>query len=125
MNHPQSIRNICVAGHLHHGKTLIMDMLIQETYQRKWDLEKNYRWLDSRVDEQEKLISIKGSPISLLLPDMKSKNYLLNFIDTPGHPNFIGEFCCALRVSDAVLLVVDVIEGLMLMTEKIIRLAVK
>ncbi len=46
------IRNICFAGHLSHGKTLITDMLIQETHFKNWDWEKNYRWLDSRVDEQ-------------------------------------------------------------------------
>ena len=46
------IRNICIAGHLGHGKSLLMDMLIQQTHLRKWDLEKNYRWMDSRVDEQ-------------------------------------------------------------------------
>ena len=42
-------------------------------------------------------------------------------IDTPGHPNFIGEFVAGLRVADGVLLVVDAIEGVMMGTEKIIK----
>lgn len=42
-------------------------------------------------------------------------------MDTPGHPNFVGEFVGALRVSDGVVLVVDAIEGVMLMTRKIIK----
>jgi U5 small nuclear ribonucleoprotein component len=52
MKNPAVVRNICVAGHLHHGKTLFMDMLIQETHLRDpiWNLEKNYKWLDSRFD---------------------------------------------------------------------------
>ncbi len=82
---------------------------------------KNYRWLDSRVDEQQKQLSIKAVSISLLLQDFKYKHYLFNFVDTPGHPNFLGEVVAGLRLCDGVLLVVDAIEGVMLMTEKIIK----
>lgn len=113
---PALNRTICVAGHLSHGKTLLMDMLVQETHIKNWDLEKNYRWMDTRVDEQEREMSIKASPITLLLPDFKQKNYAFNIIDTPGHPNFIAEFVAALRVSDGVVLVVDAIEGVMMNT---------
>ena len=49
---PALLRNICVAGHLAHGKTLLIDMLIQQTHIRKWNLDKNYRWMDNRFDEQ-------------------------------------------------------------------------
>ena len=54
MKNQKIVRNICVAGHLHHGKTLLMDLLVQQAHVRKpvWNLEKNYRWLDTRVDEQ-------------------------------------------------------------------------
>jgi U5 small nuclear ribonucleoprotein component len=71
MKNPKTVRNICVAGHLHHGKSLLLDLLIQEAHVRKpnWNLEKNYRWLDTRLDEQERQLSIKAMPISLLLPD--------------------------------------------------------
>lgn len=110
------VRNVCVAGHLSHGKTLLLDMLIQSTHQRNWNPEKNYRWLDSRVDEQERRMSIKAKPISLLLPDFKDKSYVFNIMDTPGHPNFIAEVIAGLRISDGVVLVVDVIEGVMMTT---------
>jgi|JI61114C2RNA_FD_contig_41_1380384_length_2906_multi_4_in_0_out_0_5 U5 small nuclear ribonucleoprotein component len=125
MQNPKSIRNVCIAGHLHHGKTLLMDMLVQQTHVKNWNLERNYRWLDTRVDEQERLISVKDSSISMLMPDSKGKSYILNFVDTPGHPNFSGELSCALRVCDGVVLVVDAIEGVMMMTQRIIKLALR
>lgn len=50
MANPALVRNVCVAGHLSHGKTLLMDMLIQQTHISKWNLDKNYRWMDSRKD---------------------------------------------------------------------------
>lgn len=84
-------------------------MLIQETHYKNWDLEKNYRWLDSRVDEQQRQMTIKMKPITLLLPDFKDKSFILNVIDTPGHPNFLGEIVAGLRICDGVILVVDAI----------------
>ena len=66
-------------------------------------------------------MTIKTKSISILMPDLKDKSYVLNILDTPGHPNFIAELVAALRVSDGVVLIVDVIEGVMLMTEKIIK----
>lgn len=51
---PALVRNVCVAGHLAHGKTLLLDMLIQQTHLRKWNLDRNYRWMDTRVDEQQR-----------------------------------------------------------------------
>lgn len=50
MENQPSIRCVCVAGHLHHGKTLLMDMLVQQSFVKDWDLEKNYRWTDTRAD---------------------------------------------------------------------------
>ena len=54
MRNQALVRNICVAGNLGHGKTLLLDMLIQYTHIRKWDLDKNYRWMDTRYDEQDR-----------------------------------------------------------------------
>jgi len=68
---------------------------------------------------------MKASPISLVLPDTKSKSYLINIFDTPGHPNFTGEMCSALRACDGVILVVDVVEGVMMGTEEIIKYLVQ
>jgi len=55
--------------------------------------------------------------MSLILPNSKDKSYLFNLFDTPGHINFTDEVSCALRASDAALVVVDVIEGVMMCTE--------
>ena len=76
---------------------------------------------DSRVDEQERKISLKCCPMSLILPDSRDKSYLVNLFDTPGHPNFSDEMCSALRVCDGAILVVDCIEGVMMQTENAIR----
>jgi U5 small nuclear ribonucleoprotein component len=62
--------------------------------------------------------------MSLVLPDLKGKSFLLNMFDTPGHVNFSDEATAAMRISDAVVLVVDVIEGVMVNTERLIRHAV-
>jgi len=51
------------------------------------------------------MLSIKSTPMSLILSDSREKSYLINLFDTPGHPNFSDEVCCALRMCDGVLLV--------------------
>lgn len=125
MTKPELIRNISLAGNLHHGKTTFLDLLIQETHVQNWDLSKEYRYTDCRVDEQERGISIKSNPMSLILQSSKDKSYLFNFIDTPGHPNFSDEVSSSFRISDGVLLMVDSVEGIQLHTEKIIKSAIK
>ena len=62
--------------------------------------------------------------MSLVLPDSKGKNFILNVMDCPGHVNFSDEMCCALRISDGIVLVVDAVEGVMLNTERIIKYCV-
>ena len=57
----------------------------------------------------------------MLLPNTKGKNYVLNMIDTPGHVNFAGEVSAALRIVDGVVLFVDVAEGVMMSTERMIQ----
>ena len=68
---------------------------------------------------------MKCTPMSLILPNSKDKSYLINLIDTPGHPNFSDEMCAALRVCDGALLVVDCIEGVMMQTEQAIKYLLK
>lgn len=83
------------------------------------------KYTDCRADEQERGISIKASPVSLVLPDSRGKSYLVNIMDTPGHVNFMDEATAALRLADGVLLCVDALEGPMLGTRKVIENAVR
>lgn len=52
MDHPTFVRNLALVGHLHHGKTLLMDLLVQLTHKKEWNPEKEYRYTDTRKDEQ-------------------------------------------------------------------------
>eukprot|EP00002_Diphylleia_rotans_P024681 TRINITY_DN4880_c0_g1_i1.p1 TRINITY_DN4880_c0_g1~~TRINITY_DN4880_c0_g1_i1.p1 ORF type:complete len:976 (+),score=217.16 TRINITY_DN4880_c0_g1_i1:58-2985(+) len=125
MKYPEFTRNISLVGHLHHGKTLLLSSLIQETHKFKWDLNKEVRYTDYRKDEQARELSIKACPMTLLLPTSKGKNHLFNIYDTPGHVNFSDEACCAVRISDGVVIVVDALEGVMVQTERFIKYALQ
>jgi translation elongation factor EF-G len=70
-------------------------------------------------------MSIKASPLTLILPDSNEKSYFFNFIDTPGHPNFSDEVSSGIRLADGMLLVVDCIEGVTFYTEKLIKEALR
>ncbi|KAF9072709.1 u5 small nuclear ribonucleoprotein component [Rhodocollybia butyracea] len=122
---PEMIRNVAVVGHLHHGKTALLDMLVFETHKLIWDADKPTRYTDTHILSREREISIKSSPMSLILSSTAGKSHLVHFIDTPGHVNFLDEVASAIRLVDGILLVVDVVEGLMVGTEAIIRHAIQ
>ena len=132
MNFPEQIRNIAFAGHLHHGKTALMDMLVMQTHDIDHRLEKRtgrkrdeqLRYTDVHILERERGISIKAAPMSLVLQGTRSKSHLFNILDTPGHVNFVDEVAASLRLVDGVVLVVDVVEGVQINTEQIIKYAV-
>ena len=132
MNFPEQIRNIAFAGHLHHGKTALMDMLVLQTHDINDRLEKKtgrkrdeqLRYTDVHILERERGLSIKSSPMSLILQGTRGKSHLLNILDTPGHVNFVDEVAASLRLVDGVVLVVDVVEGVQINTEQIIKYAV-
>lgn len=132
LNFPEQIRNIALAGHLHHGKTAFMDMLVMQTHDLSERLEKRtgkrrdeqLRYTDVHFLERERGLSIKAAPMSLVLQGTKGKSYLFNILDTPGHVNFVDEVAASLRLADGVVLVVDVVEGVQANTEQIIKHAV-
>ncbi|THY33565.1 U5 small nuclear ribonucleo protein component [Aureobasidium pullulans] len=132
MNFPDQIRNVALAGHLHHGKTAFMDMLVMQTHniQEKLDKRKGrdrdeqLRYTDTHLLERERGVSIKTGPMSLVLPATKGKSHLINLLDTPGHVNFADEVAASLRLVDGVVLVVDVVEGVQVQTEMVIKHAV-
>lgn len=129
MNFPEQIRNIAIAGHLHHGKTAFMDMLVMQTHDIHDRLDKKtgrkrdeqLRYTDVHVLERERGLSIKATPMSLVLQSTKEKSHLFNIIDTPGHVNFADEVASGLRLADGVVLVVDVVEGVQASAEQIIK----
>ena len=132
MNFPEDIRNIAFAGHLHHGKTALMDMLVMQTHDigaresqktgRKRD--EQLRYTDVHLLERERGLSIKAAPMTLVLQGTRGKSHLFNILDTPGHVNFADEVAASLRLVDGVILVVDVVEGVQINTQQIIRYAV-
>lgn len=122
---PEMVRNVAVVGHLHHGKTALMDMLVFETHKLVWDADKPVRYTDTHILSREREVSIKSSPMSLILQTTAGKSHLIHLIDTPGHVNFIDEVASAMRLADGILLVVDVVEGLMVGAENIIRHALQ
>lgn len=132
LNFPSQIRNIAIVGHLHHGKTAFMDMLVKQTHDLTERLEKRtgrkreeqLRYTDVHFLERERGVSIKSAPMSLVLPSTKGKSHLLNLLDTPGHVNFVDEVAASIRLADGVVLVVDVVEGVQANTEQIIKHAV-
>ncbi|RKP37980.1 116 kda U5 small nuclear ribonucleo protein-like protein component [Dimargaris cristalligena] len=125
LGHPELVRNVTLAGHLHHGKTALMDLLVEETHSRDRDNYNLSRYTDTHFLEMDRLISIKASPMSLVLPTSKGKSYALNIMDTPGHVDFIDEFVAASRLGDGIVLVVDAVEGVMVNTERIIQFALQ
>ncbi|KAF2756719.1 putative U5 snRNP component [Pseudovirgaria hyperparasitica] len=132
MNFPEQTRNVALAGHLHHGKTAFMDMLVFETHDIEQKLEKRrgkkrdeqLRYTDTHTLERERGVSIKASPMTLVLQTSKGKSHLVNVLDTPGHVNFADEMAASLRLVDGVVLIVDVVEGVQVTTEHTIKHAI-
>ncbi|KAI8975759.1 P-loop containing nucleoside triphosphate hydrolase protein [Mycotypha africana] len=125
MNHPNLVRNIAIVGHLHHGKTSFVDMLISETHDIPINVDQPERYTDTHILERERGLSLKSMPVSLVMQDIREKSYLLNILDTPGHTNFIDEVVAATRLADGVVIIVDVVEGVMVNTEQIIKHCVR
>ncbi|CAG8593374.1 16314_t:CDS:10 [Rhizophagus irregularis] len=112
MNFPELIRNIAIVGHLHHGKTSFVDMLVNETHSSvAWDVDRQERYTDTHTLERDRGVSIKSMPMTVILQDSKGKSYLFSILDTPGHVDFIDEVTAALRLADGAVVVVDAIEG--------------
>lgn len=125
MGLPHHIRNIAFVGHLNHGKTSLLDLLVNETHvlpeRDRIKQDQQLRYTDTHILEQERGITIKSSPISLVLQNTKGKSYLFNIMDTPGHSGFLDEISVASSLVDGLVVVVDVVEGLMVTARKAIE----
>lgn len=129
MKFPEQIRNFSFVGHFHHGKTSLMDVLIEETHNLEEGFGKHEGrpmcYTDTHILETQRGISIFDSPMSLLLKNSKGKSHLCNVLDTPGHVDFIDEVASAARLVDGYIVVIDVVEGFQVNTQQIIKQALK
>ena len=124
MERPELIRNVALLGNLHSGKTTLTDVLVQDAHRVEWDPSKEFKFSDTRKDEQERQLSIKCAPVSMVLPDSRAKHYVVHLVDCPGHVCFNDECTAALRACDGAVIVVDAVEGVVPTTERLIRHAI-
>jgi len=123
---PGLVRNVALAGHLHHGKSSFIDCLVQQTHPDYLEKEESsHRYTDTLLTEVERGLSIKSTPLTLCGRDLREKTFLLNVFDTPGHVNFSDEVTAAFRLCDGVVLFVDAAEGVMLNTQRLLRHAMQ
>ncbi len=110
----ESIRNIALASHSSSGKTMLTEALLHFTgvTTRLGKIDDGTTTSDYDDEESRRGISLYTSVIPV-----EYKNHKINFLDTPGYTDFVGEVVSALRVSDGALLLVDSVAGLEVGTE--------
>lgn len=116
----KNIRNIAIIAHVDHGKTTLVDKLLQQsgTYREHEAVQE--RVMDSNDLERERGITILAKNTAI-----NYKDYLINIVDTPGHADFGGEVERIMKMVDGVLLVVDAYEGCMPQTKFVLRKALE
>ena len=104
------LRNIAIVAHVDHGKTTLVDTMLQQAHTFRANQEVQERVMDSMDLERERGITImaKNAALRLETPDGEMK---INIIDTPGHSDFGGEVERVLSMADGCLLLVDSAEG--------------
>jgi len=111
----ENIRNISLLGHRGSGKTTLVESIlyVKDYIKRKGDVENGTTVSDFDKEEIRRIFSINTSLIPVEHNDVK-----LNFLDTPGYFDFVGEVVSALRVSASAVLVLDATAGVEVGTEK-------
>ncbi len=115
----QKIKNIAVIAHVDHGKTTLVDKLLQQSGTFAAHQEVEDRVMDSNDIEKERGITILSKNTAITYKDHK-----INIIDTPGHADFGGEVERVLKMVDSVLLLVDAQEGVMPQTKFVLKKAI-
>ena len=113
-------RNIAIISHVDHGKTTLVDGLLQQTLELGHGQEISERAMDSNVLEKERGITILAKNTAVEYEGVK-----INIVDTPGHTDFGGEVERVLGMVDGCLLLVDAAEGPMPQTRFVLRKAIE
>ena len=115
----ENLRNIAIIAHVDHGKTTLVDRLLQQSGTMA-NLRSDSRVMDSGDLERERGITILSKNTSI-----RWRDYRINIVDTPGHADFGGEVERVLSMVDGVLLLVDAVDGPMPQTTFVTRKAFK
>ena len=103
---PKDIRNIAIIAHVDHGKTTLVDKLLEQSGTLDRKSMGSERIMDSNDQEKERGITILAKNTAIMW-----KEHKINIVDTPGHADFGGEVERVLSMVDSVLLLVDAVDG--------------
>ncbi len=115
-----NIRNIAIIAHVDHGKTTLVDAMLQQSGVFHEHQHVEERVMDSLDLEKERGITITAKNTAVLYKDIK-----INIVDTPGHADFGGEVERSLNMVDGVLLLVDASEGPLPQTRFVVQKALE
>ena len=114
------LRNVAIIAHVDHGKTTLVDAMLQQSGVFRANQEHMDRVMDSNELERERGITILAKNTAVHYGDTK-----INIVDTPGHSDFGGEVERALKMVDGVMLLVDASEGPLPQTRYVLRKALE
>jgi GTP-binding protein len=115
-----NLRNVAIIAHVDHGKTTLVDAMLQQSGVFRANQEHVDRVMDSNELERERGITILAKNTAVHYHDTK-----INIVDTPGHSDFGGEVERALKMVDGVMLLVDASEGPLPQTRYVLRKALE